>query len=159
MTKANYLPYRPCVGIVLFNCDGKVFLGERVDNPGAWQLPQGGIDPGEDLERAAFRELKEETGTDNAEILEIHDEKLRYSIPDHILKRINLWDGKYAGQEQTWIALRFMGDDNEIDISAYEPNEFRAWKWVDIVEILDLAVPFKRDTYLKVIDAFQKFAG
>jgi putative (di)nucleoside polyphosphate hydrolase len=144
--------------MALFNDKGEVFIGERVDNPGAWQMPQGGIDPGEDIEEAVFRELGEEIGTTNAEILKIHDRKIRYSIPEPMLKKMNLWDGKYGGQEQTWVALRFTGDDSEINIFAYEPNEFKSWKWVSLSEILDLIVPFKRDTYLKVIEAFKEYS-
>ncbi|MEM7618732.1 MAG: RNA pyrophosphohydrolase [Pseudomonadota bacterium] len=108
--------YRPCVGIALFNKDGQVFVGERIDTPGAWQMPQGGIDPGEDLTLAAMRELKEEIGTNNAEIIEILDEKIRYDLPEE--RRKEFWNGKYVGQEQTWIAMRFTGADTDIDLEA-----------------------------------------
>ena len=151
-------PYRPCVGICLFHADGRVFVGERLDNPGAWQMPQGGIDPGEDLETAALRELKEEIGTDAAELLRVHDRKIRYKIPDGLLRRLNLWDGKYAGQEQTWVAMRFTGTDADIDLTADERPEFSRWKWLDLDHTLEVIVPFKRATYRQVIAAFRDLA-
>ncbi len=149
----NNLPYRACVGICLFNQKGDVFVGERLDSPGAWQMPQGGIDEGEDIKTAFFRELKEETGTDKAAILRIHDKKLRYSLPPRLLGK--LWDGKYAGQEQTWVAARFEGADTDILIDAHDPPEFRHWKWVPFTDVLNLIVPFKKDTYREVIKAFE----
>ncbi len=152
-TKNISLPYRPCVGIVLFNNDGKVFVGERIDTPGAWQMPQGGIDPNEAITDAAIRELKEETGTDNAELIRIHKTPIRYDLPDHLKNK--LWNGRYAGQEQTWVAYRFIGQDSEIQLNAFDPPEFKAWQWVDLNDTLDLIVPFKRETYQKVIEAFQ----
>ncbi len=151
------LPYRSCVGISLFNNDGKVFVGERIDTPGAWQMPQGGIDKGEDVEKAAFRELKEEVGTDKAKILRISDTKLRYDLPPHLLGR--LWNGRYRGQEQTWIAMAFIGNDNDIDIKADKIPEFRDWKWVHMDELIDLVIPFKKDTYRQVIAAFSEYGS
>ena len=148
--------YRPCVGIALFNRDGKVFVGERIDTPNAWQMPQGGIDENEDLEIAAFRELKEEIGTDKASILKIHDQKIKYHLPDNL--RQKLWNGKYAGQEQTWIAMRFNGQDSDIILDADEHPEFSKWQWVDLDKTLDLIVPFKRDTYEQVIEVFKEFS-
>ncbi len=150
---SNELPYRACVGITLFNHEGMVLVGERLDSPGSWQMPQGGIDEGETLEEAFYREMLEEIGTDLAEIIKVHDEKLRYDLPSHLLHK--LWNGKYAGQEQTWIAARFTGSDEDINIAAHRLQEFRAWQWVGLDEILDLIVPFKRDTYKEVIEAFQ----
>jgi len=138
---------------VLFNHEKKVFVGERTDRPGAWQLPQGGIDSGESIEDAFFRELKEEIGTDKAEILRIHDEILRYELPPHLTKK--LWEGKYIGQEQTWIAAKFIGDDSDINLFYDKFPEFNSYKWIALDEILDFIVPFKKDTYKKVIDAFQ----
>jgi putative (di)nucleoside polyphosphate hydrolase len=151
--KYAHLPYRPCVGIALFNEAGQVFVGERIDTPGAWQMPQGGIDAGESVEQAAFRELGEEVGCDKATILHIYEKKLRYRLPDRLIEK--LWDSQYGGQEQTWIAARFQGTDADINIAAHNPAEFRAWKWVDLTNVLDLIVPFKRDTYREVIQAFQ----
>ena len=148
--------YRPCVGIALFNVHGKVFVGERIDTPGAWQMPQGGIDANEDLEVAAFRELKEEIGTDNAAIIKIHDEKIRYELPLKLAQKH--WNGQYVGQEQTWIAMRFNGDDSDIILDADDHPEFAQWQWVNLPDTLDLIVPFKRETYEKLIEAFSDFS-
>lgn len=148
--------YRPCVGVALFNRQGKVFVGERIDTPGAWQMPQGGIDEGEDLERAALRELQEEIGTNKASILKIHDQKIRYDLPDSL--RQKLWNSKYAGQEQTWIAMRFDGIDSDIALDADDHPEFSRWQWVNLKDTLDLIVPFKRQTYTQIIEAFKDFA-
>lgn len=150
---AKQLPYRPCVGITLFNGDGRIFVGERLDNPGAWQMPQGGIDEGETVEEAFFREMREEIGTDRAKILKIHDKPLRYDLPPRL--RGKLWGGKWGGQEQTWVAARFMGTDDDVNIESHDPPEFGRWKWVRLEEVLDLIVPFKRDTYREVIRAFE----
>ncbi|HTK84781.1 MAG TPA: RNA pyrophosphohydrolase [Patescibacteria group bacterium] len=150
---AKQLPYRPCVGIALFNTEGKIFVGERLDNPGAWQMPQGGIDEGETVEQAFFREMREEIGTDQAKILKIHDKPLRYDLPPRLRGR--LWGGKWGGQEQTWVAARFTGLDKDVDIDAHNPPEFGRWKWVKLEDVLDLIVPFKRDTYREVIRAFE----
>jgi len=152
--------YRPCVGIALFNEQGRVFVGERIDTPGAWQMPQGGIDPEEDLEVAAYRELKEEIGTDNADILKILDEPIPYETPLEIRDRLQkMWGKPYIGQIQTWIAMRFTGQDADIDIAADDHPEFNAWKWVRLEETLDLIVPFKRPTYEQLIAAFQEFSS
>lgn len=154
--KVHYkdLPYRPCVGIVLLNDEGKVFVGERIDRPGAWQMPQGGIDEGEEVKQALYREMLEEIGTDKAEILEIGTEKLRYDLPDYLQEK--LWNNRYRGQEQVWVALKFTGKDSDINLNAHNPAEFMRWKWVSLNDILDLIVPFKRDTYKQVIDMFEK---
>ena len=144
--------YRPCVGIALFNSEGKVFVGERIDTPGAWQMPQGGIDEGEDLETAAMRELQEEVGTNNAEIIRIAEERIRYDLPEHLQNK--LWNGVFAGQEQVWVAARFQGEDADINLNSFEPPEFSAWQWVDLKETIDLIVPFKRETYQQVISFF-----
>ena len=151
------LPYRPCVGIVLFNKDGKVFAGQRIDNQDglyktSWQFPQGGIDDGEDAQVAAFRELKEETGTDQAEIIKVMPQKTRYDLPDHLKGKI--WGGQYRGQEQTWIAMRFTGNDHEINLDFYDEPEFSQWAWMNLADVLDVIVPFKRETYKQVIAAF-----
>lgn len=148
----NNKPYRPCIGIVLFNKDGKVFVGERIDTPGAWQMPQGGIDKGEKIERTALRELKEEIGTDKASLIKVMDKTIRYDLPPHLKDK--LWGGKYVGQEQTWVAMRFDGEDSDIDITIDDRPEFSQWQWIDLDKTLDLIVPFKRDVYLKVIKFF-----
>lgn len=155
MTDYSKLPYRKCVGITLFNAEQKVFVGERMDSPGAWQMPQGGIDAGEDIQTAFFREMEEEIGTRQADILKIHDTPLRYDLPDHLMGK--LWNGKYRGQEQYWVAARFTGDDSDIDIYAHTFPEFGKWQWVSLDNVLDLIVPFKRNTYAEVIDAFKEF--
>lgn len=146
------LPYRPCVGIALFNPQGDVFVGERIDTPDAWQMPQGGVDPGEKLEQAALRELAEEIGTDKADIITIAAEKLRYDFPAFLQPK--LWEGNYRGQEQSWVAARFTGQDSDIDLNAHDPAEFRCWKWVPLHTTPELIVPFKREIYEKVITLF-----
>ncbi len=151
------LPYRPCVGLCLFNAAGKVFVGERLDNPGAWQMPQGGVDEGEDIHVAAMRELQEEIGTDKADIIRIHDKPLRYTIPAEVLKRLP-WGNQYAGQEQTWVALRFTGSDGDIRLDAWDHPEFGRFQWVDLAEVPSLIVPFKVDIYKQVVEAFSDLA-
>ena len=145
--------YRPCVGITLINNNGEIFIGERIDQPGAWQMPQGGIDPGEDLSTAFFREMWEETGTRAAEILEIYPEVIRYDFPPG--KRNRLYNGAYDGQEQTWIAARFTGTDDDINLHVHNPAEFRAWRWCKPMELLELIIPFKRPTYQKILSKFK----
>lgn len=154
MTGHSNLPYRACVGLAIFNQEGKVLVAERLDNNTAWQMPQGGIDEGEDLTTAAYREMLEEIGTDKADILEVMATPLKYDLPPELLGK--LWGGKYRGQEQTWIALRFTGKDSDIDLNAHEPPEFSRWQWVDLAEIVNLIVPFKRDTYAQIVTAFLK---
>lgn len=148
----NALPYRPCAGIALFNEKNEVFVGERIDNPGAWQMPQGGIDPGEDIKTAAFRELKEEVGTDKAEIIKIAPRTICYDLPDHLLAKF--WNSSYRGQEQTWVAMRFTGQDSDINLNSFDPPEFLDWQWLSIHDTLDVIVPFKRDVYKQVIEIF-----
>ena len=148
-TATDDLPYRPCVGMVLCNDDGLIFAGERIDTPGAWQMPQGGIDADETLENAIIRELREEIGTDKAKIVKILDEKIRYDLPPHLLGR--LWNGQYRGQEQTWVFLRFTGVDSDINLNAHEPAEFAQWKWMTPSDLLDAIVPFKKEVYRKIL--------
>jgi putative (di)nucleoside polyphosphate hydrolase len=151
--KPEDLPYRPCVGLMLLNADGKIFAGRRIDQTvESWQMPQGGIDKGETPEAAAMRELKEEIGTNNCEILRTHPDWLNYDLPAHLIG-VAL-HGKYRGQTQKWFALRFTGKDGDINLVTHEP-EFAAWRWVGAVELLGLIVPFKRAIYTKVVDAFR----
>lgn len=148
------LPYRPCVGIVVANPAGRVFAGQRLDNPGgAWQMPQGGIDRGEDPLAAAYRELAEETGIPRSAVrLEAETPGwLRYDLPDELLGRI--WGGRYRGQEQRWYLMRFLGEDGLIDIGRDHP-EFGAWAWMAPAELTARIVPFKREVYRAVFDAF-----
>lgn len=156
MNPVDTLPYRSCVGIVLFNQKGEVFVGERIDTPGSWQMPQGGIDPGEDTATAFYREMREEIGTDKANIIKILDESLRYDLPPHLQQK--LWSGQYRGQEQIWVAARFTGQDADIKVDAHNPPEFNQWKWVSLDDILDMIVPFKRDIYRVIIREFKNLA-
>jgi putative (di)nucleoside polyphosphate hydrolase len=147
------LPYRPCVGLMLVNARGQVFIAQRVDVRGsAWQMPQGGIDPGETPAQAALRELAEEIGTANAEILAESAHWHAYDLPPGLVPKV--WNGKYRGQTQRWFLLRFLGDDTEIDLTRHH-QEFQAWQWADPDELPDLIVPFKRDVYDKVLAEFR----
>ena len=153
---SSNLPYRPCVGLMLLNDRGQVFVGKRIDQTvEGWQMPQGGIDAGEDPQTAALRELKEETGTDKARIIGEMEDWLTYELPPHLVGVA--FHGKYRGQRQKWFALRFLGGDDDIDLHTHEP-EFAEWKWVDIHALPRLIVPFKRDTYAAVIAAFRGLA-
>jgi putative (di)nucleoside polyphosphate hydrolase len=149
--------YRPAVGIMLLNREGNVFVGRRIDMPAglaAWQMPQGGIDPGETPREAAIRELKEETGIDKAEILGESRGWLHYDVPTEIAGR--LWGGRYRGQRQKWFAMRFTGEDCDIDPAATEHPEFDAWEWVPPDQLAELIVPFKRALYLDVLAEFRE---
>lgn len=148
------LPYRPCVGLCLFNKDGNVFVGERLDGPGAWQMPQGGIDDGEDVKTAAMREMLEEIGTNKAIIIRIHDKTLRYDIPDEVRARLP-WGHLFRGQEQTWVALRFAGSDADIKLDAWDHPEFARYQWVPLADVPKMIVPFKIATYEHVVEAFK----
>ena len=148
-------PYRPCVGIFLLNNDGLVFAGRRIDSRAeAWQMPQGGIDAGESPLQACMREMREEIGTNTAELLSQHNDWLYYDIPLPLADR--LWQGRYKGQKQKWMALRFTGDDSDINIATEEP-EFCEWKWLSPHDLVDLAEPFKRDVYQNVLAAFAPY--
>jgi len=149
----DILPYRPCAGMMLLNDEGGIFVGKRIDQSvEAWQMPQGGIDEGEEPSTAALRELEEEIGTRNVEILREHPEWLNYDLPEHLIGV--KWDGKYRGQTQKWFAMRFLGDDRQIDLKTRH-EEFSEWKWVGAAELLGMIVPFKRPIYKKVFDAFE----
>ena len=155
------LPYRRGVGLCLFNNQGLVLIAERRDRRGAWQMPQGGAQKDELLYRAALRELKEEVGTDNAEIIAQLPEPLTYEFPDWLQYKGGVFRGKYRGQEQIWFALHFSGQDSEIDLSgAHEPEnpEFIAWRWAALEETPKLIVDFKRPVYEKVVAGFSPIA-
>ena len=148
-------PYRPCVGIFLINNAKKIFSGRRIDGRAeAWQMPQGGIEPGENTIDACMREMGEEIGTSSAELLCEHNQWLYYNIPQPLADR--LWHGQYKGQKQKWMALRFTGEDTDIDIDTAIP-EFCEWQWLAPTELVNLAVPFKRDVYDKVLNTFKNF--
>ena len=141
---------------MLFNRDGKVFVGKRIDQTvEGWQMPQGGIDKGETPRQAALRELLEEVGTGKAEIIAEMDDWVTYDLPVHLVGVA--FKGKYKGQRQKWFALRFTGQDSDIDLTAHEP-EFSAFQWLSLEALPELIVPFKRQTYKAVIAAFQKLA-
>ena len=159
------LPYRACVGIMVLDRAGRVFVGRRrsgpehVDATHAWQMPQGGVDPGEDPWRAALRELHEETNIRSVERLGEIEEWLTYDIPPEIIGQA--WNGKYRGQKQKWYALRFIGDEREIDIAhpagGHKP-EFLAWRWEPMANLPALVIPFKRKVYEQVVTAFSHLA-
>lgn len=148
------LPYRPCAGVMLVNRDGLVFVGQRLDSTlEAWQMPQGGIDPGEDALAAAIRELGEEAGVapHHVELIAEAREELRYDLPDDLIGKV--WKGKWRGQRQRWFLFRFSGDDRDIDI-ATEHAEFRAWRWIDPADLPHVIVPFKRALYERLLLLF-----
>jgi putative (di)nucleoside polyphosphate hydrolase len=157
------LPYRPNVGAVLFNPAGLVLVARRADLPnaeapaGGWQLPQGGIDEGEDPRQAVLRELSEEIGTDRAEVIGEHDAWLTYDLPQELIG-VAL-KGRFRGQRQRWFALRFTGEDSDIRLDLDPHPEFDAWRWVELAELPGLAVPFKRAIYEVLAESFARFTG
>lgn len=149
------LPYRAGVGVMLLNDRDEVFVGQRLDSTlEAWQMPQGGIDAGEDPREAAFRELEEETGVARhlAELIAESDDWLCYDLPDDLIGKI--WKGRYCGQRQKWYAMRFLGSDADVKIETAHP-EFRAWQWAPADRLVDLIVPFKRTLYADVLKALE----
>ena len=161
MNKPDPSRYRPCVGVMLVNAEGRAFVGQRIDNKEGdrWQMPQGGIDPGEELNAAMLRELGEETGATPAhlEVIDRLPEELFYDLPDAL--RGKLWGGKYVGQRQTWFLVRFTGTDSDIDLNAHKEPEFCAFRWVGPELLPDLIVPFKRAVYEAVIKGFRGKLG
>lgn len=154
MIDPNTLPYRSCAGIMLLNAEGMVFVGQRLDSQlDAWQMPQGGIDEGEEAEAAAYRELGEETGIAPhlAELIARSAGEHLYDLPPHMLGKI--WKGRYRGQRQIWFLMRFLGTDSDINIATAH-EEFRAWRWAAPEQLVDLIVPFKRELYANVIAEF-----
>ena len=152
--KFKNLPLRSGVGIVVLNKTNKVFVAKRIDNPkNFWQMPQGGVDDGEDFLSAAYRELEEETSIKNVELISELDGFITYNLPERLLGII--WKGKYKGQKQKWFLMRHLGDDNEINIKTKKP-EFLDWKWVNLKEITSLVVDFKLHVYKEVQEKVEK---
>jgi putative (di)nucleoside polyphosphate hydrolase len=157
MTHKNQLPYRPAAGVMLLNPEGKVFVAQRLDSTlEAWQMPQGGLDEGEDPQAGALRELEEETGISQAkvEIIARCPVELTYDLPDDLVGK--MWKGKWRGQRQTWFLMRFTGSDEDIDLDTPEP-EFRAWRWAEPASLPSMIVPFKKKLYEDVLRAFAEW--
>ena len=151
MSEAAVKPYRRGVGILLLNSDKRVFVGRRIDTPGAWQMPQGGIDGAETPVVAAYRELKEEVGTDKATIVAESAHWLSYDFPAAL--RPSIWGGRYAGQTQKWFLMRFAGTDIDIRLDAHMP-EFDAWKWIAPNDLPAIAIDFKQTLYRALLEEF-----
>lgn len=157
MTDENSLPYRPAAGVMLLNREGKVFVAQRLDSTlEAWQMPQGGLDEGEDAEAGALRELEEETGIPPhlVEIVARCPVELTYDLPDDLVGK--LWGGRWRGQKQAWFLCRFIGKDEDVNIQTEHP-EFRAWKWAAPAELPAMIVPFKKKLYEDVLKAFAEY--
>lgn len=150
--------YRPCVGAMLVNSAGKVFVGRRIDTKEGdwWQMPQGGVDEGEDLESALWRELHEETGVTSrhATLIKRMSDDIAYDLPPELQGK--LWGGIYRGQMQSWFLLRFTGTDADIDLNAHDPAEFREWRWVDPEDLPNLIITFKKRVYRTVLENFRE---
>jgi putative (di)nucleoside polyphosphate hydrolase len=157
MSERNHLEYRPCVGVMLVNAEGKAFVGKRIDNREGdwWQMPQGGVDDGEDLDAAMLRELGEEVGTrpEHIEIVARLDGELFYDLPPELQGK--LWGGRYKGQRQSWYLARFTGTEEDIVLDVHHDPEFCEWRWVDPELLPELIVPFKREVYQAIVDGFR----
>ena len=152
--KFRELPLRMGVGIILLNEANKVFVAKRIDNPkNFWQMPQGGINEGEDFLKAAYRELEEETSIKNIELIQELEGNLTYELPDHLLGVI--WKGKYKGQKQKWFLMRFTGEESEINVKTKNP-EFLEWKWIEVDQITEVVVHFKLNVYKKLQEKVRK---
>ena len=148
------LPYRNGVGIVVLNNENKVFVAKRIDNPkNFWQMPQGGVDEGENLLNAAYRELKEETSIFNVKLIKEIEDWTQYDLPSKLIGII--WKGRYKGQKQKWFIFKFLGNDTEINIKTKNP-EFLDWKWIEIGKITEIVVDFKKEVYQKVKKEIKK---
>jgi putative (di)nucleoside polyphosphate hydrolase len=148
------LPYRNGVGIVVLNNENKVFVAKRIDNPkNFWQMPQGGVDEGEDLLNAAYRELKEETSIFNVKLIKEIEDWTQYDLPSKLIGII--WKGRYKGQKQKWFIFKFLGNDTEINIKTKNP-EFLDWKWIEVGKITEIVVDFKKEVYQKVEKEIKK---
>jgi putative (di)nucleoside polyphosphate hydrolase len=155
--KHRDLPFRTGIGVVVLNTKNKVFVGKRIDNPfDKWQMPQGGVNPNENLLTAMKRELEEETSIKNIEVLKEFNDWLEYELPENLIGKI--WKGKYKGQKQKWFIVRFKGDENEIDINTEHP-EFMEWKWIDMNLLPDLIVDFKKHVYKDVLEVLVKYTN
>ena len=155
--KFKNLPLRNGVGIVVLNNQNKVFVAKRIDNPkNFWQMPQGGVDEGEDFLTAAYRELEEETSIKNVKLIQEIDGTLTYELPNHLLGII--WKGKYKGQKQKWFVMRFLGKDNDINIKTKKP-EFLEWRWIELDMITEVAVDFKLHVYKELKDKIKKIVN
>ena len=155
MNENTSLPFRSGVGIVVLNKDNKIFVAQRIDNQkNLWQMPQGGVDEGEDYLAAAYRELEEETSIKNVDLVKELDGLISYELPKNLLGVI--WKGKYRGQEQKWFVMRFLGQDSEINIKTKNP-EFCEWKWINLENITDLVVDFKIHVYEDIKKKLMKF--
>ena len=155
MSIAKNLPFRKGVGIIVLNNNSQVFVGKRKDNPiDKWQMPQGGIDEGEDFITAMKRELYEETSIKNIKILKQIERTYEYDLPDHLVGII--WKGKFRGQKQKWFVTKFLGKDNEINLKTKHP-EFIDWKWIDPKKLPEVIVDFKKDLYINLLKEIELF--